>query len=141
LVARLFVCGLAVGVLTLTCGGLLLPAAGHAATATASVSASQQRAGARKAVPVTRGQELGLRFRPDERESPYGQMLVPPAGAETYSPELQSQFRPAPKRRKPSYEELQAEGLTPQPALTPLMPPPMVLPPPMPGVGAGWPNW
>ena len=143
MVARLFFSGLALGFLTLAWSGLLLPTAGHAGSAGASLSALQQRAGARKAVPVTRGQELGLRFRPDERESPYGAPMVPPTGAESFAPELQSQFRPAPKRRKPSYEELQAEDRTPQPPLNPIMPPPMIVPPPMPvpGFGAGWRDW
>jgi len=142
LVARLFFTGMALGLLTLVWCGFLLPTTGHAATAATGLPAVHQRAGARKAVPVTRGQELGLRFRPDERESPYGPMMVPPGAAETYSPELQSQFRPAPKRRKPTYEELQAEeSRAPQPPLTPIMPPPMIVPPPMPGFGAGWPDW
>jgi hypothetical protein len=97
------------------------------------------RAGARKAVPVTRGQELGLRFRPDERASPYGQTTFPPSGADPgLSPELQSQFRPTPKRRKPSYEEMQAESLPPQPFAAPVMPYP-ALPPPIAPYGF-WPD-
>jgi hypothetical protein len=101
------------------------------------------RAGARKAVPVTRGQELGLRFRPDESDSSYGEVLVPPAtgGTETSSPALQSQFRPVQKRRKPTYEELQAETMPPEPPLpAPILPYPTIAPPP-PGFGPGWPAW
>lgn len=97
------------------------------------------RAGARKAVPVTRGQELGLRFRPDEGESPYGQVISPQSGPsrESYSTDLQSQFRPTEKRRKRTYEETQPEELQPPPMMAPLMPYPM-LPPPLPGYGPGW---
>ena len=64
---------------------------------------SDDRAGARKAVPITRGQELGLRFRPDERASPYGQSVMPHDGgaADRYSEQLHSQFRPAPRRTTP----------------------------------------
>jgi len=102
--------------------------------------ASTPRAGARKAVPVTRGQELGLRFRPDERESPYGQAGLPPGDASggLYSPELQSQFRPTQKRRKPSYEELQAESAPPQPMPAPVLPYPIITPPPLPAYGPRW---
>lgn len=101
------------------------------------------RAGARKAVPVTRGQELGLRFRPDERESPYGQAVVPPGGTglEPYSPGSESQFRPTQKRRRPTYEELQAETLSPQQPPGAQMPYPLIVPPPMPGYGGGFPPW
>ncbi len=102
---------------------------------------SDDRAGARKAVPITRGQELGLRFRPDERASPYGQSVMPHDGgaADRYSEQLHSQFRPAPRRRKPTYEELQAEDAA-QPQLMPGMPYPM-LPQPPPGYPGGLPRW
>lgn len=102
------------------------------------------RTGARKAVPVTRGQELGLRFRPDENELPYGQSGSPQAGTapNVGSEELQSQFRPTQKKRKPTYEELYAEPAMPQqpPLPAPILPYPM-LPPPLPGYGRGWPGW
>lgn len=102
-----------------------------------------ERTGARKAVPVTRGQELGLRFRPDERASPYGQAIEPPTASdsEPYSPEIQSQFRPLPKRRKPSYEEQQADTMSVQPPPPPTMSYPMPVPPPVPGYTPAWPLW
>ena len=101
-----------------------------------------QRAGARKAVPITRGQELGLRFRPDERASPYNQADVPrvDTGSGAYSDQLQSQFRPTSRKRKPTYEELQAERAAVPPPIGPAAPYPM-LPqplPPYPGRGPGW---
>lgn len=66
------------------------------------------RASARKAVPVTRGQDLGLRFRPDENDSPYGQVIVPDAAGGGFTqPDGQSAFRPIAPKRKPTYEELQ----------------------------------
>lgn len=103
------------------------------------------RAGARKAVPVTRGQELGLRFRPDERESPYGQPSMPTSGTPTdpQSLELQSQFRPTEKRAKRTYEDLYgAEDASSAPSLPPpILPYPMMAPPPLPGYGRHWPEW
>jgi hypothetical protein len=99
------------------------------------------RAGARKAVPITRGTELGFKFRPDERDLPYGQSVSPgsglPGGA--MSPEMQSQFRPIKPRRKPTYEELQAEQAPGgrAPPVEPVMPyPPMM--PPLPGYWNRW---
>jgi hypothetical protein len=104
---------------------------------------SPHRAGARKAVPITRGQELGLRFRPDERASPYDRSGAPGdelAPAQDFS-ELHSQFRPARKRRKQSYEELQAEQLGPQPVPGPVMPYPTLPMPPAPSYHRAWPAW
>lgn len=104
---------------------------------------SANRSGGRKAVPVTRGKDLGFRFRPDERESPYGQSAMPPDGdqSDAYQSELQSQFRPAQNRRKLTYEELQAESVSPQPMVAPAMPYP-TMPPPLPGYGGGyWRDW
>jgi hypothetical protein len=100
-----------------------------------------QRAGARKAVPITRGTELGFKFRPDEREAPYGQAGsgsgIPGA---LPSPDLQSQFRPIRPRRKPTYEELEARQ-RPQaeiPPVQPLMPYPPGALSPIPG---RWNRW
>lgn len=103
---------------------------------------SVPRAGARKAVPITRGQDLGLRFRPDERESPYGQAVAPPSagGSDAFSSELHSQFRPTRPKRKPTYEELQAGDASP-PQMVPAMPYPMMPTPPLPGYGRAWPIW
>ena len=104
------------------------------------------RAGARKAVPITRGQELGLRFRPDENASPYaqpGQASGRPT--QPFGPveaELQSQFRPVTPRRKPTYEELQAESAPVRPRMhAPAMPYPALPAPLPPGLGGGWPAW
>ena len=99
------------------------------------------RAGMRKAEPATRGQELGLRFRPDERESPYyGQSAPPPAGEGGYAPssEPRAQFRPTPRRRKPTYEELQSEASPTGPPVAPMLPYPSMPPPPLPGYGGYW---
>ena len=97
-------------------------------------------------MPITRGQDLGLRFRPDERETPYAQTPAPyDAGAATgYPSELHSQFRPLKQRRKPTYEELQAEQQPPQPVARPAMPYPVMPVPPiptLPGYGPYWPRW
>lgn len=98
-----------------------------------------ERSGARKAVPITRGTELGFRFRPDERESPYG---VPGTGlvapGSPASPDLHSQFRPMKPRRKPTYEELEAEHQQFPAPVQPLMPYPPVTPPPLPGYWGRW---
>jgi hypothetical protein len=99
------------------------------------------RAGMRKAEPATRGQELGLRFRPDERESPYyGQSAPPPGSWEggAAAAEAQAQFRPTERKRKPSYEELQSEASPPVPPVGPMLPYPSMLPPPLPGYGGYW---
>lgn len=102
---------------------------------------SAYRAGARKAVPVTRGQELGLRFRPDERDPAYGPSAPAqggPASAGNADPqELHSQFRPVQPRRKPTYEELHQQT----PPMAPDMGYPMMTFPPMPGGGGYWPTW
>ena len=105
-----------------------------------------RRAGARKAVPITRGQELGLRFRPDDRASPYAQPgAASPQPASPYGAaqqDLQSQFRPLAPRRKPTYEELQAETAPARPQMpAPLMPYPALPAPLPPGPGGSWPPW
>lgn len=101
------------------------------------------RSGARKAVPITRGQDLGLRFRPDERESADGYVVTPQGGI-TNSP-FQSgehtQFRPAPTRRKRTYEELQAETEAAQSLAPPPLPYPMMPAPPMPPYQQYFPRW
>lgn len=104
---------------------------------------STDRAGARKAVPITRGQELGLRFRPDERASPYDRSGLPADGvksAEDFA-DLHSQFRPARSRRKPTYEELQADNLREQSMPGPAMPYPTMPIPPAPLYRRAWPAW
>jgi hypothetical protein len=104
----------------------------------------QERAGARKAVPVTRGQDLGLRFRPDERASPYGQAGVPDGqrGPIAAEPDLQSQFRPTQPRRKRTYEELQAEQAPDRlPPVGPMMPYPALPAPPLSPLGTPLPVW
>lgn len=101
------------------------------------------RAGARKAVPITRGQELGLRFRPDERASPYpyAGSGLPQTG--TLGPDSeQGPFRPTQRRRKPTYEELQAEAAADGAPPMPAMPYPALPAPPLPpAFGRPWPAW
>ena len=100
----------------------------------------QRRAGARKAVPITRGQELGLRFRPDERESPYA-VPAPYAGdapGDAAARDLQSQFRPIEKKHRRTYEEMQAENVQPVPMPAPILPYPSLPPPP--AFVPFWPN-
>lgn len=107
---------------------------------------ASQRAGARKAEPVTRGHDLGLRFRPDEREPAHADG-IPAAGnpGSADSQDLHSQFRPIERKRKRTYEEIEAErrsALPPPPTvpsagLPAPLPPPYA--PPLPGYGAPWP--
>ncbi len=101
------------------------------------------RTGARKAVPITRGQELGFKFRPDEREAPYGFSggYAGDGATATQQGDPDTQFRPMPRRRKPTYEELQAEQAAPQYPATPAMPYPALPTPPIPGYPGQWPRW
>lgn len=101
------------------------------------------RSGARKAVPITRGQDLGLRFRPDERESADGYVVTPQGGITNnpFQSGEQTQFRPAPTRRKRTYEELQAETEAPQSLAPPPLPYPMMPAPPMPPYQQYFPHW
>jgi hypothetical protein len=107
---------------------------------TAGVLGPSARAGWRKASPITRGQDLGLRFRPDERAPAYGGVIGPGGGQ--VEPREQANFRPVAPRKKPTYEELQAReqasvprrpmpSAAPYPGLPPYLPP--RLPPPYPG--------
>lgn len=73
------------------------------------------RAGVRKAVPVTRGQELGSRFRPDEREPVQGIYSGAVPGSAAIG-DMQQQFRPIAPRRKPTYEEFEAQRRSTAPA-------------------------
>ena len=96
------------------------------------------RAGARKAVPVTRGQELGFRFRPDERDPMAGQAY--PGRAEQgaggrFTSSESSQFRPLPKARRRTYEDIEAENRAAEPPVPPTTPYPML---PMPPMGPGY---
>ncbi len=100
----------------------------------ASAPGPASRAGWRKASPVTRGQDLGFRFRPDERAPTHGEVIVPGGGQ--VEPRERANFRPVEPRRKPTYEELQALERATEPTLRippapyPALPPP--LPPPYP---------
>lgn len=85
------------------------------------------RAGVRKAVPVTRGQELGLQFRPDERASPYAQGVAPATQPGSGSAEEPTAFRPLRPRRKPTYEELQRQA-GPSQQTIPMTQPPLPYP-------------
>ena len=80
---------------------------------------------------------------PDERASPYDRSGFPADGmapAED-SAELHSQFRPAPRKRKPTYKELQADSLREQPMPGPVMPYPSMPIPPGPSYHRAWPAW
>jgi hypothetical protein len=104
----------------------------------ASELMDDSRAGARKAVPITRGQELGLRFRPDERDPIGGQAYPGQPGqgaAGHFTPSDNSQFRPLPKAKRRTYEDMQAESQAVAPPMAPAMPYPML---PMPPVGPGY---
>ena len=99
------------------------------------------RVGARKALPITRGQELGLRFRPDKHEPVQGGYPEPISG-QSLSNETQTQFRPLASRRKPTYEELESQRQAigrPAPA-TPFAYGPLQ-PPPLPPFGMPLPPW
>ena len=100
------------------------------------------RSGARKAVPITRGQDLGLRFRPDERESADGYVVTPQGGITNTRFNLVTRRSSGRLRQDASEptEELQAETEAPQslapPPLRPMMPaPPMLLPAVFPRTG------
>lgn len=96
------------------------------------------RAGLRKAVPVTRGQELGLRFRPDERDPIAGQGYperFEQGTVQRFTVPGDSQFRPLPRERRRTYEDIQAESQAAQPQMVPNMPYPML---PVPPVGPGY---
>jgi hypothetical protein len=105
------------------------------------------RSGLRKAVPITRGQELGMRFRPDERDPLHGSGL--PAsrtpGAVT-SPDLDQAFRPIPRRTRPTYEALEAErrareAMPASPMPAPMAYPGLTAPPVLPPLGRSWPRF
>ena len=106
-------------------------------------SFASPRSGARKAVPITRGQDLGLRFRPDERDSNDGYVVAPQGGVANhpFQSDEHTQFRPAPAKRRRTYEELQAESATPQPLTPPPLPYPMMPAPPMPAYQPYFPHW
>ncbi len=89
----------------------------------ANADSGDFRASARKAVPVTRGKELDTRFRPDDRASPYGGVG---AAADPLPLADDIDFRPLPQRRRPTYEELQAEDLARQPPPVPALPMPLL---------------
>jgi len=100
------------------------------------------RKGSRKAMPITRGQELGLRFRPDKRDPVQGPAGALPGTGARSQVGADTAFRPVTPGVRPSYEELQAQRQGG------VMPPPMrggyALPPgspPFPPVGLPWGAW
>ena len=101
------------------------------------------RTGTRKAVPVTRGQELGLRFRPDERDPLQGRVAPSaPAPGALGDPADSPAFRPLKRRARPTYEALEnerraAESMSAPPMAYPGLLPPPSLPPPR-GVPPVW---
>lgn len=115
------------------------PATAQTYPAHANPLGAPLRAGARKATPVTRGQDLGFKFRPDERALPYGP-VISPSGADPRFDE-QADFRPVKPRRRPTYEELQAREDAGQTMSPPALPYPMLPPltaPIYPGYPPGW---
>jgi hypothetical protein len=101
------------------------------------------RKGSRKALPITRGQELGMRFRPDDRDPVQGSARGPGNAGVPAQAQPDVAFRPVPRRNRPTYEELEAErqGGTPPPPMpggVPMLPGSPVLPP----AGLPWiPPW
>ena len=93
----------------------------------------EERAGARMAVPIVRGGELGLKFRPDGRADSDGDGQPASSHAQNsgaLDSELHSNFRPIQPSRRPTYEELHAAPQPLQPM--PVVPYPMMPLPPMP---------
>lgn len=100
------------------------------------------RAGTRKAVPVTRGQELGLRFRPDDRDPLQGTgVTVTPAPGAPLGQDDNTAFRPMERRARPTYEALENERRAAESMAAPPMAYPGLLPPALPPVRRAWPNW
>lgn len=98
---------------------------------------------ARKAVPVTRGQDLGVRFRPEGRPPAYGQRDAQygDGNADPHQLKLQSQFRPTRAGRKATYEEMQYARSSPQRTYSPGMPYPLVPAQPMYGYAGNRASW
>lgn len=100
------------------------------------------RAGSRKAVPLTRGQELGLRFRPDDRDPLHDSRLSPsPVPGVRGEAAVTDGFRPIPRRSRPTYEAMEAQRRSAASAdgVSPGYPG-LALPPGMP-IGRPWPRW
>jgi hypothetical protein len=101
------------------------------------------RKGSRKALPITRGQELGMRFRPDDRDPVQGPVGGPVNAGVPAQAQPDVAFRPVPRRSRPTYEELEAErqgGARPPPVSGgyPMLPGSAVPPP----AGLPWvPPW
>lgn len=99
---------------------------------------------ARYAAPITAQQQPATRFRPDRRQPTFDDRAMrDDLPAATSGQELQSQFRPADNRRKPTYEQMQAASRSPARAYGA---PPAAYGAPMfaapPPVFAGyWPAW
>ncbi len=112
----------------------------HPSAFRGSYSQLPDRAGARKAVPITRGQGQGQRFRPDDRYD-LGERIEPRTepGDDAAAARLQSQFRPPRSNDRPSYEELQRGTDRQGPYGAPLPPYPMT--PGFPGYGGYVPPW
>ena len=100
---------------------------------------SRGRATVRKAVPVAKGQNPGVRFRPERRQPVHGQSDT--SNADPYQARLQSQFRPAQTGRRATYEELQHASASRQRPLSGSMPYAMVPLQARYGYAGGWPAW
>jgi hypothetical protein len=102
-----------------------------------------RRAAPRKADPVARGRDVGVSFRPNGRGAllDEGPMTQDQGASIPYGTDAHSQFRPAPTKRKRTYEEMQAanrQGRTSVGAAMPYPTMPGMLPNPY---GAYWPAW
>lgn len=106
--------------------------------ATSGARFTREHATVRKATPVNRAQDLGLRFRPDPRRSPFDQSSAYTGESQDAARRrLHSQFRPAATQRKSTYEQLQAQR--PRMAGTPMVHyRPMSPPRGYPGYWRGW---
>jgi hypothetical protein len=100
---------------------------------------SHGRGTARKAVPVAKGQNPGVRFRPERRQPMYGQPDT--SNADPDQARLQSQFRPAQTGRRATYEELQYASVSRQRPPSGGMPYATAPPQARYGYAGGWPAW
>ena len=102
-----------------------------------------RRAVSRKVEPVGRGRDVGVSFRPDGRGALFDEASVTRDQVDLapYGADAHSQFRPAPAKRKRTYEEIQAANRSLRTSADAGMPYPT-----MPGMlpnpyGGYWPAW
>lgn len=99
--------------------------------------------GSRNASRSMPGKVFGAQFRPQRRDSASTrpQAVNDRTQVDSYSARLHSQFRPAPKRRRQSYEELQSESRPARWAASPGATYPMVSAGGAFGYTGYWPGW